>query len=533
MSSYHTSFSYLNKNSYEDFKLQIVHFESGDNGEIDSYLSQDAIYQDSVRGTKRTMYGTKYNAVATLNITVMRPDGAEFSIEKTREINKWLTGATQYSWMDLYVGDEVKYRMHCFVQDVKPYKMDSRVVGFVITAESSSPWCYSNPEVVSQDIVGSGVVTIENKSDDIHTFTEVRTTFSNSTGKSLTIANDTTGEITTVNNLVANEVITLSENMFITSDKSTRIFGNDFNYVWPKLKAGVNNLTINGTGTITFEYIYPMKVVDCVGDLNAVSDPICNENGEIQIDMLDWSRVSNTPTTLDGYGILNAYTKLEIDNKFANFSPEGGHDQTEINNRLSALESQISDLSYKAISITSFTNNVKTVENGQIVTSVTLNWTVNKTPTVLTLDGVNLDSSATTCTYNNLELTKNKSWTLLAKDERENTSSKTTTVNFLNGVYYGATVAPNSYDSNFILSLTKQLSSSKVSSFTATSGAGQYFYYCLPQSMGVCSFNVGGFNGGFALVDTINFTNSYGHSENYYIYRSDHTNLGTKIITVS
>ena len=64
MSSYHTSFTYLKKNSYNDFKLQIVHFESGDSGETESYLSQDAIYQDSARGTRRTMYGSKYNSVA-------------------------------------------------------------------------------------------------------------------------------------------------------------------------------------------------------------------------------------------------------------------------------------------------------------------------------------------------------------------------------------------------------------------------------------------------------------------------------------
>ena len=35
MSSYHTSFSYLGKNSYDDFNLQIAHFESGDSGEVE------------------------------------------------------------------------------------------------------------------------------------------------------------------------------------------------------------------------------------------------------------------------------------------------------------------------------------------------------------------------------------------------------------------------------------------------------------------------------------------------------------------
>ena len=340
MSSYHTSFTYLEKNSYDDFNLQIVHFESGDSGETESYLSQDAIYQDSVRGTRRTMYGSKYNSVALLNITIMRPSGEEFSIEKTREINKWLTGATQYSWMDLYIGDEIKYRMHCFVQDVKPYKIDSRVVGFVITAESSSPWCYSQLQAMSQTIVGSGTLQINNLSDDVHTYTELRTVFKNTSGKSLVITNNTLGKTTEINNLAANEVITLSENMFITSDKTTRIFGNDFNYIWPKLKSGINDFTINGTGTITLEYIYPMKVVDCIGDLNAASDPVCSADGQIILDTLDWGRISNTPSTLGGYGITNAYTKSEVDVKIANITVNNVYTKEEID---SMLEEFVSD----------------------------------------------------------------------------------------------------------------------------------------------------------------------------------------------
>ena len=330
MSSYHTSFKYLDKNSYDDFNLQIVHFESGDSGEVDSYLSQEAIYSDSPRGTRRTLYGTKYNSVALLQITVMRPDGAEFSIEKTREINRWLTGSNQYSWMYLYIGNEVKYRMHCFIQDVKPYKLDSRIVGFVITAESSSPWCYSDLQTISQTITGDETLQINNLSDDLYTYTEMRTVFQNSTGDSLTIVNNELGETTTISRIAANEVVTLSESMFITSDNTSRIFGNDFNYVWPRLKAGINNFTIIGKGTITFEYMYAMKVADCVGDLNAASDSVCDENGHIVLDTLNWNRISDTPTTISGYGITDAYTKNEIDVMLEEFVSDDVYTKSEI-----------------------------------------------------------------------------------------------------------------------------------------------------------------------------------------------------------
>ena len=65
MSSYHSSFSYLNKNSREDMHWLIVHFDA-DQGETDSYLSQEQIYTDSYNGTRRMLYGTKWNAVANI-----------------------------------------------------------------------------------------------------------------------------------------------------------------------------------------------------------------------------------------------------------------------------------------------------------------------------------------------------------------------------------------------------------------------------------------------------------------------------------
>ena len=332
MSSYHTSFTYLGKNSYDDFKLQIVHFEDGDIGETDSYLSQESIYTESPRGTKRTLYGTKYSDVARLDITVMKPDGSEFGIEQTREIYKWLTGATQYSWMDLYIGDEVKYRMLCFAQNVRPYKIDSRIVGFIITMESSSPWCFSPPQEVSQTLTGQETLQINNLSDDMYTFTAMNTVFENTSGSSLTIVNNTLGETTQINNLATNEVVTLSDNMMITSDKTIRVFGDDFNYTWPRLKSGINDFTITGKGKITFQYIYCIKVGDCVNGLNASSDPICNESGNIILDQLNWNRISDTPNLLSGYGIQDAYTKAEVDQKIANVTVNNVYTKTEIDN---------------------------------------------------------------------------------------------------------------------------------------------------------------------------------------------------------
>ena len=83
-----------------------------------------------------------------------------------------------------------------------------------------------------------------------------------------------------------------------------------------------------------------------------------------------------------------------------------------------------------------------------------------------------------------------------------------------------------------INSLTKQLSNSKNRTITVNAGAGEYIFYCVPSRLGACSFNVGGFDGGFSKVATVNFTNSDNYAENYDIYKSDNANLGNTNVTI-
>lgn len=209
-----------------------------------------------------------------------------------------------------------------------------------------------------------------------------------------------------------------------------------------------------------------------------------------------------------------------------------GGTSVDVERRLSELERQIADINYKAITITSFSASPTTAEIGSTVVSVALSWGVSKTPTTLTLDGATLDvntkSKNVTGTFK-----ANKTWTLKATDERGAVATKSASLTFLNGVYYGVGKKPTTYDSAFILGLTKELRGSHKPSFTVTAGEGEYIFYCSPTRFGGAGFAVGGFDGGFTYVNTISFTNASGHSETYYIYRSDNPSLGATTVTVS
>lgn len=205
------------------------------------------------------------------------------------------------------------------------------------------------------------------------------------------------------------------------------------------------------------------------------------------------------------------------------------------------LKSAVDDLLYVPIQVTSFASSPSTVEKGVEVTEATLSWELNKVPKKLTIGETELPlQKKGSQKFDGLEITANHKFTISATDERDKTVTKDASVNFYNGVYYGVSEAPASYDSAFIIALGKSgkktLRSSKLTSFSVTAGDGQYIFYCLPVSMGTCSFKVGGFDGGFDLVATLDgdnkYENEHGHLEAYRIYRSTNAGLGATNVEV-
>jgi hypothetical protein len=52
-----------------------------------------------------------------------------------------------------------------------------------------------------------------------------------------------------------------------------KIFGDTFNFVWPRLVPGVNELVVstNGNGYLDLSYRYPIKIGDCTMDIDALN----------------------------------------------------------------------------------------------------------------------------------------------------------------------------------------------------------------------------------------------------------------------
>lgn len=403
MSSYYQSFSYIapngkRYNSFKDKNLIVTHFESGDSGEVDTFLGMDAVYTDNAYGTRRLDFGAKYNSVAKIKISVMKADGTDFTVSEVRDFLRWTTGSRKVSYLDLsdivQNGDDleeiVQVQFLGRIIAVYQQKLDARTIGFVIEHESISPYAYSpiqyatcsfgqalsiNNGVLMKDdqslyistdgvlsnvsntmlnLTNDGVafidnsiyVQINNETDDLSSYVYIDTKFTSNNSDYLIIKNRELYEesagidgITEITGMSKGEIITLHSNQFVSSS-SGRLLGNDFNFIWPKLIPGSNTLVVGGSGegVVEFSWRYPVKIGDCAINIETFGGGICggcssNNTGTGTISgPVTWNDILGKPTTIKGYGIVDAYTTSEVDNKLNNINVK--IDENELNEML-------------------------------------------------------------------------------------------------------------------------------------------------------------------------------------------------------
>lgn len=173
-------------------------------------------------------------------------------------------------------------------------------------------------------------------------------------------------------------------------------------------------------------------------------------------------------------------------------------------------------------------------EIGSKVTNPKFTWSFNKDIVSQTLTDCTVDGIVTRTAEYVGEIDAQKTFTVSAKDSKGTSCSKSGAYNFKHKRYFGVATAPEAYDSTFVLGLTGKefCTSRQKSAFTLTAGEGQYFYYVFPASYGTPTFNVGGFDGGFELAATIDFTNQSGNTTSFVIWKSENANLGAQNIVV-
>jgi hypothetical protein len=183
MSSYHSYFTYQGFSSDEK-GLAICAFDA-DSGNTSAFLGMDSIYSENARTGVRYDYGAKYNEVANIKITLITFDATDFTVDRFRDVARWLSGASKSSWLDLYEDNTLAYSFLCKCVDIQQYKMDSRTIGVTATFESVSRWAYSPLQIITKQIVNTAsvddgdLITIDNLSDEKYSYLYPNIEFSN------------------------------------------------------------------------------------------------------------------------------------------------------------------------------------------------------------------------------------------------------------------------------------------------------------------------------------------------------------------
>ena len=99
-------------------------------------------------------------------------------------------------------------------------------------------------------------------------------------------------------------------------------------------------------------------------------------------------------------------------------------------------------------------------------------------------------------------------------------------------LYYGKTTTASGYSEGDVEGLgTNEITNDNTQTWDAvTTGAGEYMLFAFPKRLGTVTFWVGGFEGGFESSETVSVTNSNGWTEDYYVWRSTNSNLGSTVV---
>lgn len=169
-------------------------------------------------------------------------------------------------------------------------------------------------------------------------------------------------------------------------------------------------------------------------------------------------------------------------------------------------------------------------EIGSTIRNLVVTWEYNKNIYSQQINDIQLsDNTIRHYTFSS-PITKDTTITLMATD-RETNIVKSLTFTFVNRIYYGTSSSNNTND--IIADLSSKLQDKKNITFDTNTQQNEYIYYASPIRLGVPTFTVGGFVGGFTVIDVVSITNKSNYTESYYIYRSDNPNLGATTVVVT
>lgn len=273
------------------------------------------------------------------------------------------------------------------------------------------------------------------------------------------------------------------------------------------------------------------KTIDELNELNflrgneklLVQVPSDDETKSITVDLL----LANMVNLLANAGTI-AITEKDptVPSYIKDLSQEEVDILLAMNDRVTELEEEVKRLKSSTIKIVKFNVTPMTVEIGSVINSVKLEWDINfRNLTKQYIDDVEIPDLTKRSRVIDGPFTQSKEFTLKVEGDDGNSDTRITQIKFLNNIYYG-TEKVSSINSDFINSLNKVLTDSKVKGFTVVSREQEYIYIALPVRFGEPIFEITTEVADFELIKKFQHENSSGYVEEYAVYKTTNVHLG-------
>lgn len=261
------SFTFNGKNSWDDFNLIIVDFDSSSGfEEPDTVQKLELTTERMGNNPKNVLINVKYENSLSFKIGICKShcknDDIEFTQTEVRNIHKWLI-SDEYLKLTI---DSPKFEgvfFNAIPINITPEIINDKIVGFVIEWQCDSPFGYET--ITNTYTIENNEMTIlfDNTTDDLLNSGIIRpqiTVKKSGTGEWY-INNKTTNRIMKFTQILNDETLHMDcENYVLVSDVKNHNLYNYFNRVWVEFISGINEIEIFGNGIITISCDFPRKV---------------------------------------------------------------------------------------------------------------------------------------------------------------------------------------------------------------------------------------------------------------------------------
>ena len=141
-----------------DFDLKTCMSFESDSGEVNTYLTREAVASESYRGEFKRIHQFKYTETFNPKFTFIKDDFGNFTTDEVRKVLRWLTSGSNASFLTVFRDDSNAdgFEVLGGFTEVLLYKLgNGRCVGIVATFESAHPYAFSPLYTYSQNVVNT------------------------------------------------------------------------------------------------------------------------------------------------------------------------------------------------------------------------------------------------------------------------------------------------------------------------------------------------------------------------------------------